>query len=171
MRECLGMKNVKTIYADGGVVYSGAPGGSSIGGTWAFVATDEKDDLLFSDSGFIKVESPKGTTNNHTEFIAAVMALEAMELGWSGTLASDSKITLGRLFNGDNTKNLPDEWIDRAQEALNRLGVVTPFHLDGHATIQQLKVGIGKNGNPVSKWNNECDNLCNEAKEPYKLKK
>jgi ribonuclease HI len=165
------MNKVKHLYADGGVIWSGSPGGSAIGGTWAFVATDENDEYLFSDSGYIKVESPKGTTNNHTEFVAAVMALEAMELGWSGILASDSKITLGRLFNGDNTKNLPNEWIERAKEALKRVGAITPKHLDGHATEKQLKAGFGKHGNPVSKWNNECDKLCNKAKEPYKMEK
>ena len=165
------MKNVKTLYCDGGVIYSGSPGGSSIGGTWAFVATDEKDEAIFEESGFVKIESPKGTTNNHTEFISAVYALEAMDAGWSGTLASDSKITLGRLFEGSPTKNLPDEWVIRGREALLRLGVVIPKHLDGHATKAQLKVGIGKNGNPVSKWNSECDRLCNEAKEPYAMKK
>jgi ribonuclease HI len=165
------MKNVKYLYSDGGVIYSGSPGGSTIGGTWAFVATDENDEFLFSKSGYIKVESPKGTTNNHTEFVATVMALEEMDAGWSGTLACDSKITLGRLFEGNQTKNLPAEWVERAQKALNRLGVVTPKHLDGHASKAQLEVGIGKHGNPVSKWNNLCDDLCGEAKEPYKMEK
>jgi ribonuclease HI len=164
------MNEVKHLYADGGVIWDGSAGGSSIGGTWAYCATDENDELLFSDSGFVKMED-RLTTNNHTEFIAAVKALESMEAGWSGVFACDSKITLGRLFDGDNTKNLPNIWIKRAKEALGRLGVITPMHLDGHATKAQLEAGIGKNGNPVSKWNSECDRLCNAAKEPYALKK
>jgi ribonuclease HI len=165
------MNKVKTLYCDGGVIWSGTHGGSSIGGTWAYCGVDENNELVISDSGFVKVESPKGTTNNHTEFIAAVKALEAMDAGWSGTLACDSKITLGRLFEGSPTKNLPNEWVIRAKDALERLSVITPMHLDGHATKEQLKAGIGKNGNPVSKWNVECDKMCNEAKEPYAMKK
>lgn len=160
---------ITTIFCDGGVIWDGSAGGSTIGGTWAWVGTDENDELIISESGFIKMED-RETTNNHTEFIAAVKALEAMDAGWSGTLACDSKITLGRLFNGDNTKNLPNEWIVRARKALERLSVVTPKHLDGHPTKAHLEAGIGKRGNPVSKWNLFCDSLCNEAKEPYKLK-
>ena len=157
------MKDVVILYTDGGVCYDGNHGGSRIGGTWAYCAVDINDELVISDKGFIKLED-RLTTNNHTEFLAAIMALEAMDAGWSGTLASDSKITLGRLFEGHNTKNLPEEWIERAEKALERLGVVTPQHLDGHPTKEHLRTGKGKRGNPVSKWNKVCDDLCNEAK-------
>jgi ribonuclease HI len=164
------MNEIKNLYCDGGVVYDGSAGGSSIGGTWAFVATDENDELVYYDSGFIKLDD-RLTTNNHTEFYAAIMALEAMDAGWSGMFSSDSKITLGRLFEGDNTKNLPNEWIIRARKALDRLGVVTPRHLDGHPSKEHLRTGIGKKGNPVSEWQKKCDKLCGEAKAPYALKK
>lgn len=154
------MKEIRTIYADGGVCGSGT---SQIGGTWAVCAVDENDELVWEKSGFHKVEA--GTTSNQSEFLAAVVALESMELGWSGTLASDSQITLGRLFKGWSTKNLPLEYIERARRALARLGVITPLQLDGHPTKEQLKTGIGKRGNPVSKWNKRCDYLCGKAKE------
>lgn len=164
------MNEVKNLYVDGGVIFDGSSGSSKIGGTWAYCAVDENDELVFSDSGFIKVED-RLTTNNHSEMYAAILALESVDAGWSGTLCSDSKITLGRLFNGDNTKNLPDEWIARARKAVERLGVVTPKHLDGHPTKAHLKAGKGKRGNPVSKWNVMCDKLCNDEKAPYALKK
>jgi ribonuclease HI len=164
------MKNIKTLYCDGGVIWDGTNGASKIGGTWAYIATDEKDEMVLEASGFVKLED-RPTTNNHTEFIAATYALEAMPLGWSGTLASDSKITLGRLFEGEQTKNLPNELVERAQRALDRLGAVTPKHLDGHPTAAHLEAGIGKNGNPVSKWQDRCDKLCGDAKEPYALPK
>ncbi len=164
------MENVKQLFVDGGLIWDGSPGGSTIGGTWAWVAIDEQDELVSFDSGFISMPD-RETTNNHTEFFATIKAMEAMDAGWSGTLSSDSKITLGRLFKGHNTKNLPNEWVVSARRALNRLGVVTPRHLDGHPTKDHLKAGIGKRGNPVSKWNVKCDLLCAEAKEPYALKK
>lgn len=161
------MKNIKTLYCDGGVIWDGTPGSSKIGGTWAVVACDEKDEVIFEKSGFHKMED-RETTNNHTEFIAATYALESMDAGWSGTLASDSKVTIGRLFYGESVKNLPASYVTRAKNALERLGVVTPKHLDGHPTAAHLRAGIGKNGNPVSIHQKRCDNLCNLAKEPYK---
>lgn len=164
------MDNVKTLYVDGGVIYDGSAGGSTIGGTWGIVGTDENDEMVFEDSGFIKM-TDRDTTNQHSEMAAAIYALEKMPLGWSGTLASDSKITLGRLFEGHRTKNLPQELVERARLALDRLGVITPKHLDGHPTKAQLKAGIGKRGNPVNKWQVRCDQLCNLAKEPYAMKK
>jgi hypothetical protein len=43
------------------------------------------------------------------------------------------------------------------------LGKVDYRHVDGHPTASQLKLGIGKRGNPVSKWNVMADELCNKA--------
>lgn len=160
------MKGIKTLYFDGGVIGSGT---SQEGGVWAFCAVDENDELVFYKSGFHKTEG--GTTNNHTEFIAAVNALEAMDAGWSGVLSGDSKITLGRLFEGWKCKNLPAEYVTRARMALARLGVVTPFHIDGHPTKAHLEAGVGKKGNPVSRWNKKCDDLCGEEKVKYAERK
>ncbi len=149
------------LYCDGGVCFDGSHGASNFGGSWAFCAVDANDELLYSDSGFLQVED-RPTSNNHTEMYAAIMALESVPEGWSGTLYSDSKITLGRLFEGWRNKNLPEEYVLRAKNALIRLGKVQGKHLDGHPTKAQLEAGIGKRGNPVSKWNIFCDDLCTQ---------
>ena len=151
------MENVTTLTTDGGVVGKNP---SDFGGTWAFVATDKDDNLVFYRSGFYQAVG-QPTTNNHTEMFAAIMALESMPEGWSGTLVSDSQITLGRLFEGWRNKNLPNDLVTRAQKALKRLGTVKGNHVDGHPTKAHLEAGIGKRGNPVSKWNVVADQLCN----------
>lgn len=148
----------ETLYADGGCVLKNP---SEIGITWAYCLVDADDKLIRSDYGFIAF---KGGTNNQAEMISCVIGMESLPLAWCGTLASDSKITLGRLFEGNAVKNLPLDYVKRAKAAMERLGVVEPKHLDGHATKKQLETGIGKNGNPTSKWNSECDRLANLAK-------
>ncbi len=150
------MINVANLYCDGGVVGKNP---SDFGGSWAFVATDENDEYLFHKSGFHQTVGQQ-TTNNHTELIATIKALEEMDENWSGVLLSDSEITLGRIFSGWKMKNVPHEYIVRLYKAKARLGNITGQHLDGHPTVKQLEVGKGKNGNPVSKWNYMADKLC-----------
>jgi len=152
------------IICDGGVVGKNP---SDFGGTYGWVAIDNEDEIVFQGSGFHKTEG-QPTTNNHTEYIAAIHALEAMPVGWSGTFTSDSQITLGRLFSGWKTKNLPDEYVIRANKALKRLGKVTPKHVKGHVTKQEMEDGISKKGHAVSKWNDYVDDLC--QKESKKIK-
>jgi len=152
-----GQKPVENLYADGGVVNRNP---SDFGGTWAFVATDENDELLFSKSGFYQAPIGK-TTNNHTELVAVLEALESMPDGWNGTLVSDSEITLGRVSKGWALKNVPSELVVRLRNVLQRLGKIKVKHVDGHPSKAQLASGIGKRGNPVSKWNVEADRLCN----------
>ena len=146
------------IYADGGCIGKNP---SEIGITWAFCMTDERDELVLQHSGSILL--PNGT-NNVAELYACVFALESLDAGWSGKLHSDSKITLGRLFEGWAWRNVPLELVRRASASLERLGAVTPVHLDGHPTKAHLKSGVGKRGNPVSRWNVYCDDLCNREK-------
>lgn len=153
-------KKIVALYADGGVIGKNP---SDFGGTFGWVAVDANDEIVTQGSGFHQTEGQQ-TTNNHTELIAAIEALEAMAEGWSGTFYSDSKITLGRLFQGWRCKNVPVDYIIRFKCALARLGDVKGSHVDGHASKKHLEAGIGKRGNPVSKWNNFVDNLCNQEK-------
>jgi hypothetical protein len=46
---------------------------------------------------------------------------------------------------------------DRVPAVKDPLRVVL---LDGHPTADQLAAGVGKRGNPVSKWNAACDAEC-----------
>lgn len=152
-------RKVVKLVCDGGVVGKNP---SDFGGSWAYAAIDENDELVFSNSGFHKTED-RPTTNNHTELIAAIEALEAMPDKWSGLLVSDSQITLGRIFQGWRWKNVPQEYILRLRKVMSRLGDVRGMHVDGHATKAHLESGIGKRGNPVDKWNNFVDGLCTEV--------
>lgn len=166
---------ITAIYCDGGCVKKNP---SQIGGTWAYVCVESAFELGEPDtrggldargtfvrggSGFL----PNSTyntlmTNNIMEYEAVVKGLESMDAGWSGVVYSDSLITLERIFGNWRNKNVPESLIERKNKALNRLGKVTCRHVDGHPTKAQLDAGIGKRGNPVSRWNVMADSLCNE---------
>lgn len=69
-------KTVK-LYCDGGVVWDGAPGASSVGGTWSWCAVDADDKFIVGRYGFVPATPTKEITNQHTEQIAIVLALES----------------------------------------------------------------------------------------------
>lgn len=170
---------ITSLYTDGGCVKKNP---SEIGGTWAYVAiesvftlgedltwpktevggVDSQATYIKHDSGFIPNYLDVKLTNNVMEYAAVVFALEAMEDGWSGVVYSDSLITLGRIFGDWRNKGLEPRLIERKDKVLKRLGKVWGRHLDGHPTKAQLLAGIGKRGNPVSKWNVMADQLCAE---------
>lgn len=177
VKEVIYNHPIRAIYADGGCI-----GGSRsfVGGTWAWVAItepkteprivnnielgglDSTAEVIKMKSGFLAGE----ITNNLMEFVAAVEALESLPEGWSGRFLSDSQTTIGRLFYGWKQEvGLNADIKARAKKAVARLGTVTPQHIDGHPTNPQLEAGVGKRGNPVSKWNKLCDQLCNQEKE------
>jgi ribonuclease HI len=166
--------SITCVYTDGGCVLKNP---SDVGGTWAWVAVeslfilgasptaggiDSTAKLVKYASGFIPNYLNVKLTNNVMEYVAVVYALEAMSDGWSGTVYSDSEITLGRVFGTWRNKGLEPRLIERKERALKRLGVVKGEHVDGHPTKKQLLSGIGKRGNPVSKWNVLADKLCNQ---------
>lgn len=157
---------VSHLYCDGGVIEKNP---SHIGGTWAWCGVDINGNRVIGDSGY--VPSPKGRliTNNHTEQIAIVKALEAMPDGWRGTVCSDSMIALGRVFQGWRQRNLPNNIIKRTYDVLGRLGHISTVHLQGHPTKADLASGIGKKRDfPVSIHNVWCDKACKRAGEEYK---
>ena len=154
---------IKHIYTDGGVIWDGNPGGSKLGGTWAYVLTDENDELVSSDYGTLKLDD-RPTTNNHTELFAAIQGLKAVPDKWVGVFCSDSEITLGRMFRGWKFKNVPQFLIDDLRAQLCRVGNLIPRHVGGHPTKKQLEKGYNRRGNETSKWNKVCDDLCNQAK-------
>jgi ribonuclease HI len=150
---------IESLYADGGTVGANP---SQIGGTWAWCAVDENDNRVAEGSGFVPAFIHP-ISNNYTEFLALLLGLEAMEEGWSGKVYSDSQLTLGRFFQGWKNRNIPDEFIFRAQKALNRLGKITPVLLSGHPSKNELKTGLSKSGRPVSEHNAYVDRLCTNA--------
>lgn len=147
-----------TLYADGGVI---AFNPSPYGGTWAWCGVDLAGERFATSSGIVPTEPGEPPiTNNQMEWIACVRALDSLPDGWSGILASDSQVTLGRLFSGWAMSNLPELWIKRWFQVKKRLGTVTPMLLKGHPTPYELKTGRTAKGAPVSPHQVWCDEEC-----------
>ena len=152
--------NIIAVYADGGVIGRNP---SAIGGTWAFCAVDAAGLRLIERSGTLHPAECGGpVSNNQAEYYALVNALEAMPAGWSGAVCSDSMVSLGRIFKGWKTDNLPEWMVSRAQAAMARLGWTWCVLLDGHPTKAHLAADVGKRGHPVSEHNVWCDARCQE---------
>lgn len=147
------------VYADGGVIRVNP---SPHGGTWAWCWVDAGGARIRSAAGLILPGDigMETVSNNVSEFMALARSLRSLPDGWSGTVYSDSRVTLGRIFEGWRDKGLPWHWIEAARRNLERLGAVRPVLLDGHPTKAQLAAGLGKRGNPVSEHNVFCDAEC-----------
>lgn len=154
--------SITALYADGGVIGSNP---SPLGGTWAWcqVVGDER---VACASGVIlpaEVGLP-AITNNLTELYAILEARESLPYAWSGTIYSDSWVSLQRVFLAAKLNNVPD-WLIRRLQSMQRGGWFSGCSwqlLDGHPTKAQLSAGIGKRGHPVSKWNVWCDQTCQQ---------
>lgn len=170
------MTDIKALYTDGGLL-SGNP--SDIGGMWAWCGVDTIDErplvkgklpggvnveqeIVAHESGIVLAKPHFPITNNVAEMMAAIKALEATPVGWSGILYSDSEVTLGRLFRRNALNGLPSNVVQRLMRVLQRMGDVKGILLQGHPTKQDLRDGFGKKrGYPVSKHNVWCDLECN----------
>lgn len=190
-----------SVFADGGCI---GPNPSEIGGTWAWCLVNEAGQRNWNNSGILLAHYPPNqapldyspeigrygaVSNNHMEFLALLKALEFLPDGWSGTVCSDSMITLGRFFVGRGRpgmidlppgvtrmgglgawrlKNIPSLWAQRMETAVQRLGRINVVLLDGHPTRDQLAAGKGKRGQPVSEHNVWADKRCNELSAHYR---
>jgi hypothetical protein len=101
-------------------------------------------------------------TNNHTELLALVLGLEALPVGWAGTVYSDSWVSLQRVFLAAKLANVPPWLVERLQtlQKSGALKQMTYTLLDGHPTRAELAAGIGKRGHMVSIHNVFVDDLC-----------
>lgn len=163
------MSDIIAIYADGGVIGANP---SATGGTFAWCHVARHKIRVAEGSGVItpgECGLPE-ITNNLTEFLAVVRGLQNLPAGWSGTVYSDSRITLGRFFESWSMKGIPLWLVQEGGEAMARLdwqncrGVL----LDGHPTKKQLASGLGKRGNPVSIFNVWCDKACGQEAAKFK---
>lgn len=155
------------VYCDGGVIGASR---SRYGGSWAWCQVGHGGERGLRASGLILPTSTWPTiTNNYTEFVAGVRALESLPAGWTGDFCTDSKITLGRLLHGYATEGLPDKLVERGLKAVARLGLLSPVLLDGHPTKPQLLAGTGKRGNRVSEHNVWCDTECSRIMAEYMM--
>lgn len=159
------------IYCDGGVVGHNP---SALAGTWAFCHVDKDGNHIEEQSGLVMPdESPTGLiTNNLTEMIALVRAIERIDLGFTGTIYSDSQITLGRAFLGWKMDGIPERLEKCLRSAVSRLGTGFKWKLlDGHPTKAQLASGKGKRGNLVSVHNKWCDEECGRQAKAFLLER
>lgn len=159
-------EDVHEIYADGGVIWDGKPGSSMIGGTFAWCHVNDAGDRIIMDSGMVYPHQclHGKVTNNVTELVACVRAIQAAPDGFVGTLFSDSENALGRFFRGWKMKNVP-YWLGKEMaEQIKRISRgdidVNYILLDGHPTKWDMQRGIGKRGHPVSVHNAWCDDQC-----------
>lgn len=155
------MSDPVAVYSDGGVVNVNP---SPIAGMWATCHVDADDTLVWSASGVVLADPDDDflslVTNNQTEFRALLAGLEALPDGWSGTVYCDSLVTIRRFRDDARVAGIPYDWRKRMAYVLGRLGALNYVLLDGHPTRAQLAAGVGKRGNPVSKWNVWCDEAC-----------
>jgi ribonuclease HI len=156
------------LYTDGGVININP---SPIGGTWAFrIVSDNK--VICERGGVItpvQAGLPK-ITNNLTEMLAVIRGLQELRVApdWTGTICSDSMITLGRIFDGWKWTGIP-LWLHKEYQAV-RLHFrcwdeIDHILLSGHPTKSQLMAGIGRGGRPVSIHNVWCDKECSKQSE------
>lgn len=193
------LKQSNMIFCDGGLLGSQKKDrGCELGGTWAWVAVERDVDAkistnylelggigataryIASDSGVVLATAVRGVTNNHTEQIAIIKALESLVGNWSGTIFTDSRTALlrvqsdyeiynlGKERKETSEKGLPPNISNRSKKAVSRLGKLKFVLLQGHPKPDELEHGWGRKRDlPVSKWNVHCDDACNHEKENY----
>jgi ribonuclease HI len=136
-----------TLYTDGGtIVYNP----SYYGGTYAFVLVDQNKTPyreIYRQSGIYTPKymgAPK-VTDNQMELLAILLGLQYAETHRLPvlTVVSDSKITLGRVFQNWSLKNIPS-WMVELKDSLS----VSGLH------------GVFQKGHSGNKWNELCDELC-----------
>ncbi len=154
---------ITALYADGGVI-SRNP--SPIGGTWAYCLVDEHGQRVKEVSKILYPELGMPlVTNNVTELLALVQGLYALPEDFTGTVYSDSWVSLQRVFLAAKLNNVPTWLIDKLQafQRTGRLAKMSYVLLDGHPTQAHLLAGKGKRGNPVSEHNVWCDKACGKV--------
>lgn len=160
--------SVLRVFADGGLIGSNP---CPEGGVYAFVHLQEGR-ILRETKGIVTavMAGLTSVTNSYTELLAAVLALEAVpDEVVRVQLFTDNFATVCRLRNQRPAfVNIPSDLTQRTWAVRARVKHLTVTLLDGHPTKKQLETGIGKRGNPVSKYNVLCDELCRQAKDLYK---
>lgn len=173
-RDELIARDVKKVVCDGGLVAM-----NKYGGTWAWTGVNDLNRRIIGESGFVEGPPSKQpdksftrhVTNNHSEQIAIVKALESMPDGWEGTVISDSRIALGRVFNRHtwSMKNLPPNILERTHAAMTRMGPgIKSLNIQGHPTEDDIRKGWGRHRNlPVLIHNVYVDWECERQREEY----
>lgn len=164
---------VTAVYADGGVLNRNP---SEVGGTWAFCLVNAIGGRLFGQAGHIaaaEVAPLPWVSNNLTEVVALLLALENLPDGWAGAAFSDSKNAIrAHMAAADLDPRkpgyLPDELWGRMVAARQRLGAIRWTLLGGHPTKHELAAGYrARDNKPVSPHNVWADSACQAAGATY----
>lgn len=154
-------REVVALYGDGGCVGHNP---SYVAGTWAWIAVDGSGVEMARAYGSVTphdVGLPT-VTNNYTELLAILHGLEAMVSGWAGTVYTDSEITMFRFDKERRSKynGIPASVEARVAAVKARMGPYKLVLLAAHPKQEDLLRGRREDGRPVSRWNKECDKLC-----------
>ena len=164
---------IAAAYADGGVYWDGNGVGSrsTIGGAWAYCYVNPYNVRVQEASGMLlTTKSWPTVTNNYSELVAVLKAMQGLPDGWAGTLYSDSQVTLGRISGVyQGWAGIPSKLYNLVNAERERLGAFQLVLLDGHPTQAQLQARKGKRGNLVSKHNVWCDEQCKRVMEAHRL--
>lgn len=157
---CAGMGLPHEIFADGGVVGKNP---SPLGGTWCFLWVSRSGGRLYTEHGLV---TPLGAglpaiTNNYTELLAVLKAIQSVPPEWSGTVWTDSMVTFHRFTSSPfgSFKGIPLPLV-REVFRLRRECGFQMRHLKGHPSEEELRAGVSRDGLPVSRHNVWCDRAC-----------
>lgn len=170
---------VVELWCDGGVLKKNP---SPYGGTWAFCGVDPMaDELIYGESALVLAPDGLFITNNDTEIMAVIKALESVPEGWAGRVFTDSQVTIRRfeLIAQDKPewiKRIPRNILLRAMQAFNRAGELTWILVKGHPERQDLEIGYYEKDlvrgyetpRVVSKYNIWCDAECGKHASQWK---
>lgn len=147
------------IFCDGGVV---GPNPSQLGGVWAFCWVDEKGNRIKEVSGVVSPDQVglPTITNNLTELLAVLFAIQSISRDWSGNIHTDSRVTYLRFTSSWKFNGIPAP-VRRAVVYLKQ----KPHNwrmvlIAGHPTQADLEKGF-KGDYPVSEHNVWADMECN----------
>lgn len=147
------------VYADGGVIGKNP---SPIGGTWCYIWTKEdKATDNHCDGSITAAEMGTPTvTNNQTELLAVVRAMENLPKNWKGTVWTDSRCTIARMRSPKSKMRGIPEWLEREVRLIQkRMPHARYEYISGHPTQNELAAGKSHDGHPVSRWNATCDHI------------
>jgi hypothetical protein len=173
------LADIAYLYTDGGLLMAHP----AIGGTWAYVLLNRERGFLASDSGIVLgSQEPRPhllhrtlcftdvpiVKNDLTEMVAVWQGFCHLPDGWSGTVCTDSELTIERLTEIKPWNTIPAWLREEMHRHVRRLGSLEYILYAGHPTKADMARGyqVKESGRclPVSEWNVLCDTLCNQEK-------
>lgn len=157
--------NVYSLYVDGGTIGKNP---SLLGGTWCYCWADKDSSIIYYNSGIITPKQAKTAviTNNFSELYAFCQGIYSLSEDWSGTVYTDSTVTLSRITTGNKFKNIPLWLKNRVRQARNRRWQAKL--VGGHPDIFELVKGTNTKGIHVSRCHVFCDQICTELADDFK---